>query len=87
MPAIRDARSFGAAIRSARRERGLSQAELASRADVSRRTLASIEGGHPNGEIGMFLALVRALDLEITLSPVPPATFSLDYLDETTDEL
>ena len=87
MPAIRDARSFGAAIRSARNEQGISQTELAQRARVSRRTLASIEGGHPNGEIGMFLALLRALDLEITLAPVRPSTFDLDYLDETTDEL
>lgn len=86
VPVIQDARSFGAAIRAVRRARGLSQEALATQARVSRRTLAAIEAGHTNGEVGMFLAILRALDMGVFLQPVPPADFSLDTLNQHMSE-
>lgn len=87
MVQIDDARSFGAALRAARRAAGLSQQDLADRARVARRTVASVEGGHPNGEVSTFLALVRALGLQVRLVPAEDPAFSLDSIEQDTAPL
>lgn len=87
MAAITDARTFGTALRAARRAAGLTQQELADRARVARRTLGSIESGHPNGEVSSFLALVRALELEVHLVPVARSSFILDSIEQDTTPL
>ena len=71
MRPLRTSRDIGAAIRRARRDRGLSQAELAARAGVGRPWLSEVESGKRTAEIGRILLVVSALDLAVALLPVP----------------
>ena len=38
------------------------------RAGISRRTLVTLEGGHPRGEIGIVLRVIDALDRELAIN-------------------
>ena len=64
---------LGQEVRRARRERGLTQADLAEKALVSRRWLGQLERGHLGAEVGKIMRVVRALELAVTLEPAPPA--------------
>jgi DNA-binding XRE family transcriptional regulator len=64
----RTVNELGASIRRARKERGWTQDDLATRAGISRRTLVAIEGGSSRGEIGIVLRVIAALDRELTIS-------------------
>lgn len=55
-----------ASIRSRRRALGLTQAELAARAEVSRQWLVEVESGHPRAEIGRLLEVLKALGLSLS---------------------
>jgi HTH-type transcriptional regulator/antitoxin HipB len=57
-----------AALRGRRRALGLSQAELAARARVSRQWISELEGGKPAAELGLVLRVLHALDLRLDLS-------------------
>lgn len=75
---------LGVMLRQLREQRGLTQAEVAERADISRQLLVKIEKGHPRAEIGRVLAVVRALGGRIAIEPItdsPPA-IDLDALLE-----
>ena len=50
-----------------RQRRGLSQAELAKKADVSQSTIAQIESGRKNPSVDTLEQLSRALDVEIAV--------------------
>lgn len=78
---IGSAAQLGAAIRDHRVRASLTQAQLAARAGISSRTVIEIERGHPNGELGRVLAVLRALDLEITLTPRGAEGDADDLLD------
>ncbi len=55
-------------IRAQRRGRGWTQADLADRAQVSRRFVGELEAGQRTGaELGRVLAVLRALDVAISL--------------------
>jgi transcriptional regulator with XRE-family HTH domain len=60
---------IGAALRDARRQRDLSQAELAQSLAMSRATISAIENGTVS-EIGVrkLMALATTLGLELTLT-------------------
>ena len=60
---VRTSRDLGAAIRRARHDSGLSQAELATRAGVGRPWLSEMESGKRTAEIGRILLVVSALGL------------------------
>ena len=62
---------LGTAVRQARRELGLTQAELAARADVSRPWLSQLENGKRSVEMGKVLAVLAALDLYMDIGPTP----------------
>jgi HTH-type transcriptional regulator / antitoxin HipB len=62
---IRSATDLGAAIQDARREAGLTQADLAERAGVSRPYLAQVERGRSSRLLELVLDLLRVLDLEL----------------------
>ena len=64
---------LGQEVRRARRDLGLTQADLAKKALVSRRWLSQLECGHLGAEIGKIMRVVRALELAVTLEPAPPA--------------
>ncbi len=56
------------AVRSRRQDLGLTQAELASQAGVSRLWLNQIEGGKPTAEFGLVIRLLDALGLRLELT-------------------
>jgi HTH-type transcriptional regulator/antitoxin HipB len=60
---------FAAAVRGRRQELGISQAQLAARAHVSRAWVNAFESGKPAAELRLVLAVVDALGLELQLGP------------------
>ena len=61
-PPIRTAPDFGHTLRTAREEQGLTQAEVAVRADVSVRWLSNLERGKsPRAELIKVMHVARAL--------------------------
>lgn len=60
---------LGMELRRLRQEAGLTQAELAQRAEVSRRWLSQAERGHPGGEIANLMKVTRALGLSLRFEP------------------
>jgi transcriptional regulator with XRE-family HTH domain len=60
----RVAREFGAALRAIRRERGLTQEEIADRADFDRTYPSLIERGLRTPTITVLLKLAEALQIE-----------------------
>jgi HTH-type transcriptional regulator/antitoxin HipB len=65
---MRSIRDFAAAVRGRRRDLRMSQAELASRAGVSRKWIYEFEAGKPNAELGLILRVMDALGLQLELS-------------------
>lgn len=70
---------FGSTLRALRLARGLTQEQLAERAQVHRTYLASIEAGHRNVAIVNVVYLARALD--VTPSDLFSA-FTPDHLQQ-----
>lgn len=87
MSALHDPASLGAIIKQARKAAGLTQEVLAAQANVSRRTLITIENGHVRAELGLVLAVLRALDLELRVGPREKPRAALDELFAQTEEL
>ncbi len=58
---------LAAVVRGRRISLGLSQADLAVRAGVSRPWLSKIETGKPTAELGLIIRLLDALDLSMQL--------------------
>jgi y4mF family transcriptional regulator len=82
---IRSLHDLAAAIRGRRQELGLSQAQLAERAHVSRAWVNAFESGKPAAELRLVLAVVDALGLELHVGdradgPPRGATVDLDQL-------
>jgi HTH-type transcriptional regulator / antitoxin HipB len=80
-------RDLAALARGRRRELGLSQAELATRAHVSRQWVSAFESGKATAEVGLVIRLLDSLDLRLTVvdagasSPARgPAPVDLDAL-------
>ena len=60
---INNSTELGAAVRAARKSRGLTQVELAVQAGVARAWLAKFEAGHPTASIEQVFRTLRALGL------------------------
>ena len=76
MPRARTLVELGAAIRGTRVERGLTQAELATAARVSRGFIIELEHGQKPGlELGRVLAVIRALELDLDIVQGETASF------------
>lgn len=71
MRPIQTTRAFGSAVRSARKDQGLSQAELAAKAGVGRPWLSELENGKRTVELGRALSVMSALGLAVTFVPLP----------------
>jgi transcriptional regulator with XRE-family HTH domain len=65
---IRTPRDLGACVRGLRRQAGLSQAELASRAGVGRQWLVELEAGKRTAEVGLVLATLQAVGATLDIS-------------------
>lgn len=66
---VRGPGSFGSAIREFRHRRGLTQTELAQRANLHRSYLSSIEAGTTTAALKSLIRALNALDLEIVIRP------------------
>ena len=62
---VRIPRDLGHAIRQARREKNLTQADLATRSGVWQETISKVEAGRGGTKLDTILALLAALDLEL----------------------
>ena len=85
MRPIQTSRGFGAAVRQARTDRGMSQVELAAAARVGRPWLSELETGKRTAELGRALLVLAALDMAVALVPAPKpglSTVDLDRLIE-----
>jgi len=65
----RTPQQIGNAIRRARKQLGLNQAELGQRSGLRQATVSLIETGNPAARIDTVLALLAALDLEFQVAP------------------
>ncbi len=73
-------RDLGLYVRDRRRRLGMTQNDLATSAQVSRRWLSDLEAGKPTAEIGLIFKLLHALEvtLEVSSAKTGPADFELD---------
>src|SRR6185295_1891702 len=71
---------LGLYIRGRRRRLGITQAELAVSAHVSRRWLSDLEAGKPTAEVGLVFRVLQALEVVLDASPVEwsPGDIDLD---------
>ena len=60
---------IGNAIRRARKQKGLNQAQLGAHAGMRQPALSLIESGNPAARMDSVLALLAALDLELQIAP------------------
>ena len=91
MAEIHSILDLSALVRGRRRTLGLSQEELADRANVSRQWISAFEQGRPGSELRLILRLLEALELRLSVDPfdetraerqAPAGTVDLDALLE-----
>lgn len=63
--------ALGDELRRLRLDAGLTQAELAERAGVSRRWIGAAEKGYVGGEMGNLMMVVRALGMKLVFERDP----------------
>jgi HTH-type transcriptional regulator / antitoxin HipB len=68
---IRSIRDLAAAVRGRRKDLGMSQGELATRAGVSRKWVYEFEAGKPAAEFSLILRVLDALELALELETGP----------------
>jgi HTH-type transcriptional regulator/antitoxin HipB len=73
---IRSIRDVAATVRGRRTDLGLSQAELAQRAGVSRKWVSEFEGGKPSAELGLVMRVLDELGIAIDLASGEPTASS-----------
>ncbi|MEE4637596.1 MAG: helix-turn-helix domain-containing protein [Wenzhouxiangella sp.] len=69
MQLVRSPKQLGAALRRFRRDRKLTQTQLASRAGLRQATVSQVENGLETVKLKTVMDLVHALDLEFVLQP------------------
>lgn len=62
---IRSARDLAAAVRGRRKDLAISQAELARRAGVARKSISELESGKTQPELALVLRVLEQLGLDI----------------------
>jgi len=64
---IRRPNDIGAAVKEARRKRGMNQTELAARLEVNRESVSRLETGDPGITLGIVLRALSVLGLTLAL--------------------
>jgi len=82
---IASPRDLGLYVRDRRTQLGMTQADLAGAAGVSRRWLLDLESGKPTAQIGLVLRTLQALGLVVEAQPEDEAL--LADLDELLRDL
>jgi y4mF family transcriptional regulator len=67
--AIKSTNDIGAAVKKARKTKGLTQQQFADLAGVGRRFLSELEAGKPTCEIGRVLKVAAAAGLHLMIAP------------------
>lgn len=67
---VNSVRDIAAAVRGRRKERGLSQGELAIRSGVSRKWVSEFEAGKPSAELGLVMRVLDTLGIRIDLGSI-----------------
>jgi HTH-type transcriptional regulator/antitoxin HipB len=65
---LRNAEQLGAAIRLKRKEKSLTQSELAKLLGAERKWVLNLERGNSKAEIGLILRAIEVLDLRASLA-------------------
>lgn len=63
---------LGFLLRQVRKERGLTQKQLADRAGVGPRLIGEVERGKATAEIGKVFRLLASLGMVVSVQPTPP---------------
>lgn len=71
---IKNAASFGAALRSRRKELGLTQAQISRLSGFSVSFISDLENGKPTAELEKVLCLASILTLDVTVTPGDKST-------------
>lgn len=66
---VRSARQLGSVLRRVRRQRALTQGELAERMSSRQATISKLEAGEPGVRLATLMSALAALDLEIVVRP------------------
>jgi HTH-type transcriptional regulator/antitoxin HipB len=66
---VRSIRDVASVVRGRRLDLGINQADLASRAGVSRKWVYEFEAGKPTAEFGLLLRVLDALGLALEVAP------------------
>lgn len=69
---LRTVEAVAEAVREARGELGLTQAQLATKAGVGRRFIVDLEAGHDRAELAKVLTVLEAVNIHASV--LPPAT-------------
>jgi HTH-type transcriptional regulator/antitoxin HipB len=69
MTPVRSPQAYGRVVRTARRQAGLTQAELATRSLTNRQTIIGLESGHETRAIVTLFDTLAALNLEFAIRP------------------
>ena len=64
---IRRPNDLGAAVKEARRKRGMNQTEFATRLEINRESVSRLERGDPGITLGIVLRALNVLGLSLTL--------------------
>lgn len=72
---------LGTTVRDARRRLHLTQAELAEQAQVSRTFVIDLERGHERAELGKVIAVLGALNLELSADAHTPEAQELSAVE------
>jgi HTH-type transcriptional regulator/antitoxin HipB len=78
---IRTPLEFGLVIREKRRQRKLSQAELARKVGVSRQWIVGVERGKSRSELGLVLQTLNVLDISLSVDVERPHPTSDDTIE------
>ena len=78
---LNNTRDLGLYVRDRRRRLGITQADLAASAQVSRRWLSDLEAGKPTAEVGLVFKVLHALDVALDTSPVEWGLGDIDLDD------
>lgn len=68
---IRSASELGAVVKGRRKDLGLSQAEVAGRAGIARKSIVELEAGATQPELRLTLRVLESLGLSLTVEPTP----------------
>jgi len=78
----RSVRELGGAVRQRRHLHGMTQAELAHRAGVSREWVNALERGKPNVNVVQLMDVLAVLDLALDLTPLSRDSRADELIDE-----